>query len=159
MRSKGISSNENAREFKFSVLKIPIQFLHISQRNEKLLLFCGFTTFTTFLNAEVILSSLLNISGDNSKSDHFCVNLHNITDFDVDFWQLSSRTGYMSQKTSYCFTGSTIWADISVSLRTFRPRSYPTSVDEGTTVVIISGTTFVISKVVSSILPEIRHDD
>ena len=41
---------------------------------------------------------------------------------------------------------------------TFKPRSYPTSIDEGTTVIIICGMIFVILRVVPSILPEIRYD-
>ena len=45
---------------------------------------------------------------------------------------------------AYDFTGSTIWADISASNITFKPRSYPTSIDEGTTIAIISGMNFVI---------------
>ena len=40
----------------------------------------------------------------------------------------------------------------------FKLKSYPISIDEGTTKVIISGMNFVILRVVPSILPEIRYD-
>ena len=52
---------------------------------------------------------------------------------------MSSRICQMSWKTSYRFTGSTVWADKSTFVGTIKPRTYPTSIDEGTTGVIITG--------------------
>ena len=49
--------------------------------------------------------------------------------------------------------------DISGFQMTFKPRSYPSGIDEGPTAVIMSGMNFfVILRVVSSILPETRYD-
>ena len=41
---------------------------------------------------------------------------------------------------------------------TLRPRSHPTCIDEGTTVVTVSGMIFEILRVVLLLLPEIRYD-
>ena len=59
--------------------------------------------------------------------------LHDKTDFDVDFWKLSSQTepGKCPEKPLIAFTlpNESIWFfEI-----TFNSRSYPTSIDEGTT--------------------------
>ena len=51
-------------------------------------------------------------------------------------------TGQMSWKTSYRFTESTTWADIIGFLLVCKARSYPSGMDERTTVVIISGMNF-----------------
>ena len=48
----------------------------------------------------------------------------------------------MSWKTSYRVSGSTQWADISAFEITFKLKSYPTNIDEGTTVVITSSMKF-----------------
>ena len=64
----------------------------------------------------------------------------------------------MSWKTFYRLTGSTRWVDISFLEIAFKPRSYPTGMDEGTTAVIVNGMDFfVILRVVPSILPKIRY--
>ena len=43
-------------------------------------------------------------------------------------------------------------------MRSHPNQEFPASIDEGTTVVIKSGMNFVISRVVPSIIPEIRYD-
>ena len=53
----------------------------------------------------------------------------------------------MPWKTCYRFTRSSLWADITAFEITIKPRSYPTSIDEGTTVAIISAMIFVILRV------------
>ena len=75
---------------------------------------------------------------DDSHFVQFKVDLHKKTDFDVDFRELSSRTGHMSWKISYRFTESIQWADISAVEVTVKLRIHPTSIDEGTTIVIRS---------------------
>ena len=53
----------------------------------------------------------------------------------------------MPWKTCYRFTRSSLWADITAIEITIKPRSYPTSINEGTTVAIISAMIFVILRV------------
>ena len=91
------------------------------------------------------LSALTNCA-DNSENvcDH--LDLHYKTDFDVDFELLSSQTVQMSWKTSYCFTGLTLWTNISAFEITYKPWSCPTSINEGATVVIMSGINYCIFK-------------
>ena len=71
--------------------------------------------------------------------------LHIKTDFDVDLRWLSSRTGIISWKPLIALLhrpdGSIYWL-IEI---TFKSRSCPPSVYEGTTIVIISGMNFCIS--------------
>ena len=40
----------------------------------------------------------------------------------------------------------------------FKSKSYPTSIDEGTTIVITGDMNFIILRVVPSTIPEIRYD-
>ena len=86
---------------------------------------------------------LLKKRADNTKMHNLTSrDLHNEADFDVHFQELSSRTGRTPWKTSYRFTGSTLWPIYRFFAIAFKLRSYPITIDEGTTVVIISGMNF-----------------
>ena len=88
----------------------------------------------------------------------FVLVLHNKTDFDVGFQYLSSPTRQMSWKTSYCFTGSTLWADISVLRWHLNQGVTPPISMRGQLQSLKVAWMFVILRAVHSILPEFQND-
>ena len=81
------------------------------------------------------------IMSSKMKHNFLCVPKYWSNSWHVLFWYFNPEYE-MSWKTFHHVTGSTQWSDISVLEITFKPRSYPTSIDEETIVVIISSMNF-----------------